>query len=74
MEAKVCASCPAMDKNQNVCRRKPAVDGWPPVDPQRDWCLEGRSIMQAMEMDRLREEMMKAETGQRAAVGMLRGW
>lgn len=30
--------------------------------------------MAAQEMDRLQEQMMKAQTGQRAALGPLRGW
>lgn len=74
MSDKTCGSCPAYDATDSVCRRRPALDGWPKVVSDKDWCIEGRALIQSLEMDRLREEMMKAETGQRAAMGALRGW
>ena len=69
VEETFCKNCPAshlMGDGSRQCRLKaPTVSRWQFVDDD-DWCLDGRALMQAMEMDRLRQDMIKVETRVRA--------
>lgn len=68
-DEKFCCDCPAchvMGDGSRQCRMKaPTANQWQFVD-EKDWCLEGRALMQSQKMAKLHEEMVKTDAAGRA--------